>query len=219
MPLPLILVAIAVLAAGGTIVIVSSKRSKVEGTSMVVLGESFSGKTSFLYRLGLVKKDGGSDIGDRTAMEDYIEPAVIKGKNEIKIKPGFDFGGTQNLQRKGIRTSDDCDIVIYFFDGYRFFKEEYYRDKIQRMLEYLYDKFSKNGRPLKNAVIIASNADTYENKTKKDRKELFEIIKQNFTGPEQALLEENFYIINATEKAEVLNVADSLFEKGVFNNK
>ncbi len=218
MPIPLFVIVIAILAS--TVVIVSSKRSKVEGTSMVVLGESFSGKTSFLYRLGLVKKDGSDskELGKRSTDEDYIEPAVIKCKKEIKIKPSKDFGGTKKYQRAGIKASEDCDIVIYFFDGYRFSKDETYRDTIQRMLEYLYNKFIGSNRPLKNVVIIASNADTYEKEAKKERKDLFEVIKQTITGPEQAILEENFYIINATEKAEVLNVADSLFEKGLFNN-
>lgn len=205
-----------VILAGGTIIkIASTKKKIVHGNSMGVLGEIKSGKTSFLYRLGLVTRDGGDKEGDRTTTpEPYITPAIIKTKKgDIKILPGNDIGGTDRFQKK--YTADYCDqldIVFYIFNGVKYIEESEYRKHVNSIMLVIYERFKKAGKDYGNAVIIASRADKFEN-----REEMLTRIQSKVSGEKKKILEENFYCINCRSKEEVLKVAEQLFDKGVFN--
>lgn len=215
----IIIAAVIVVIAGGSVVIFSTKRQTVKGSSLGVIGGAKVGKTSFLYRLGLSKVDGGDGQGDRTQGEDYITPAIIKtSKGNISILPGKDYGGSPDFQKQcTAKICDECDIVVYIFNGDDYLKPSLYKTDVNDILKVIYQRFEAKNKGFNNAVIIASKADLYEKRTGNSRKKMLNEIIKRVPKDRCNLLTENFYAINCACKEEVINVAESLFEKGLFN--
>ena len=208
-----IIITVAVITAGTAVFIVATKPKKVSGVSLGVLGDTKSGKTSFLYRLGLVKNDG--QPGGGTIRDEFVNPAIIKTKKrKINVNPGLDIGGTPMLQKK--YTAEYCksnDIVIYIFDGLKFLNEKQYKEYVNRILRVIYNLFNDNSRDLKEAVIIASRADKYKDGSKQPRQEMLVNIVNSIDDEIRDIVDTNFYVMNLTSKEEVQRFAEKVFGK------
>lgn len=186
----------------GTII----KSEETEGKSLAVLGMQGAGKTQ-LYNM-LKGKYGVKTVP--TGNEPY-ESFNIKLKDRtITISDGKDIGGNETYIRQFYEDMIvQNEIVIFVFNIKSYFNNEKERRLINARLEYLYEKCKLNKNIDKNVVIIGSFADKLSKDEAKDpyNKLLNLVSKKDY----EKLFKKNVFIIDVTNKEQVIKVAEEIF--------
>ncbi|MFK8303334.1 GTPase domain-containing protein [Capnocytophaga stomatis] len=121
-----------------------------------VLGMQQAGKTKFLSLLR-----GEAYVERSTSIEKY-EPFTIylKGGKEVRISQGVDIGGGDTYRLKYKEIIENSDVVFYFFDINKYFKDEVMEDRItyrrecNSRFEFIFDKKQE-----KKVLIVATHTD------------------------------------------------------------
>ncbi|WP_318639701.1 GTPase domain-containing protein [Flavobacterium ardleyense] len=180
---------------------------KGDTNKLGLLGMHASGKTrflNFLQKVPYIEKNSGRD--------DYEEfTFTTENRKKIIIKAGVDIGGG-NIYRSSYNSIiKDSDVVFYFFDIDKYFKNEktkdnelYQRDCNSRF-EHVYSESLKRSNILK---VIATHRDNCNLSDDEMKSKLFEIIRYKSY---KSMLE-NVDFINLTNTGEVKKLVNKYFK-------
>ncbi|MDO4764265.1 MAG: GTPase domain-containing protein [Flavobacteriaceae bacterium] len=163
MPLPLIPIIIGIgaallgVAVGG--VFFDKKKNKLG-----VLGMQQAGKTKFLSLLKGIRY-----VERSTSREEY-QPFTIhlKGGKEVHISQGVDIGGGDTYKPEYREIVKNSDVIFYFFDINKYFKNEVMKDRItyrrecDNRFEFLYSSLLVNSSTegkQKKVLLVATHTD------------------------------------------------------------
>ncbi|MFK8279923.1 hypothetical protein ACI76Q_06245 [Capnocytophaga canimorsus] len=111
-----------------------------------VLGMQQAGKTKFLSLLR-----GEAYVESSTGVEEY-QPFTIslKGGKEVRISQGVDIGGGDTYKPEYKKIIENSDVIFYFFDINKYFKDEVIKDRItyrrecNSRFEFIFDSIKDN---------------------------------------------------------------------------
>lgn len=140
--------------------------TKLEGSSIAVLGMKGSGKTTFLHNVS----GGTIPLGEGTSLENYKEFKILINDKEIKIKSGEDIPGSDSFFGMYEKLIEEKDITFFFFNAYEFLNNNEYKKKTKQRLYLIFTVLSKKGKGLdelkKRYAIIGTHSDKFDNHKK-----------------------------------------------------
>lgn len=132
--------------------------TKLEGSSIAVLGMKGSGKTTFLHNIS----DGEIAIGEGTSINKYKSFYVKFGDDKtMKIYSGDDIPGGDDFVRSYEEMILKSYICFFVFNAYLYLNNEKYRKETNMRMFHIYDKIQKKNPDVMNKkyAIIATHLD------------------------------------------------------------
>lgn len=165
-----------------------------------IIGMKNSGKTTFLFNLGGIKKIVSSTSTQNYEAFNYTTKSGII----VQIEKGRDIGGGKNYISDYKDIIGNNNVTFFFFDINRYLNEiEYSRDCNSR-LSFIFPILEN-----KKFVLIGSHADQSKLIISELREQIIErTINKNYSK----VFNENFFIENLTNANQFSNLIENLFK-------
>lgn len=189
-----------------------------------VLGMQQAGKTKFLSFLR------GIPYVERSTIREEYEPFTIRLKEgkEVHISQGVDIGGGDTYRFKYKEIIENSDVVFYFFDINKYFKDEVMEDRItyrrecNSRFEFIFDTIQENYRKQmkdikegsltsmkeKKVLIVATHTDLCGISSSQIKSKFDEIV----SGKRYKDMLQQVCFINLNDKKQVEEFIDKTFK-------
>lgn len=174
-----------------------SKDDKV--SKLGIIGMQESGKTTFLNNLRGLKT-----VFNPTSKENYkcFKFELSDGRT-IHIDKGNDIGGAKNYMSEYRQVIEESDVILYFFDVSKYLTNVDYKRECNSRLHHINVNIEN-----KKIAIIASHSD-FSQQSKNILTE--EILNQVKDKKYSNLFNNAFFVVNLTERNQVINLIDKIF--------
>lgn len=170
-----------------------------------ILGMPGSGKTLYLSHLRKVDYVVGKETAMQTPYSEFTYET--NSGDTIHIEAGDDISGIHDNRIIYNSIMEKSDVIFYFFDISKYFKELDYERECNSRFLYLFDYFEKN--KTNKLIVFASHLDKCEEKKSAIPSKFRNKIKNKTYN---TLLEKTHFI-NLTSEKERIEITNLIFEK------